>query len=61
MKKSILYYPTIEFQFKDFQWLWTSALLWDKVYRIVPDGYQLQEPRNIQELCSKEQFIFMYG
>lgn len=52
MKKSILYYPTIEFQFKDFQWLWISALLWDKVYRIVPDGYQLQEPRNIQELCS---------
>jgi len=52
MKKDILYYPTIEFQAVDYHWLWMAALLWDKVYRIVPDGYYLHEPRNIQELCS---------
>ncbi len=52
MNKNILYYPNIEFQAVDYPWLWMAALLWDKVYRIVPDGYFLQEPRNIQELCS---------
>lgn len=52
MEKDILYYPTIEFNKDDYEWLWRAALLWDKVYRIVPDGYHLNEPRNIQELCS---------
>lgn len=52
MSKDILYYPTIEFSATDYEWLWRAALLWDKVYRIVPDGYALNEPRNIQELCS---------
>ena len=32
-----LYYPTIEFANKE--WLWNACLLWDKVYRIVPEGY----------------------
>lgn len=27
-------------------------MLWDKVYRIVPDGYNLNEATNIQEICS---------
>ena len=52
MDKNILYYPTIEFNMADYGWLWRAALLWDKIYRIVPDGYSLNEPRNIQELCS---------
>ena len=52
MSKEILYYPTIEFQEYDYNWLWMASLLWDKVYRIVPDGYILHEPRNIQEICS---------
>lgn len=52
VSKEILYYPTIEFQEYDYNWLWMASLLWDKVYRIVPDGYLLHEPRNIQELCS---------
>ncbi len=52
MSKEILYYPTIEFQKYDYEWLWMASLLWDKVYRIVPDGYEMHEPRNIQELCS---------
>jgi len=52
MSKDILYYPTIEFQKYDYKWLWSASLLWDKIYRIVPDGYKLNEPRNIKELCS---------
>lgn len=52
MSNSILYYPTIEFRHKDYQWLWNAALFADKIYRIVPPGYKLNEPRNIRELCS---------
>lgn len=52
MSKSILYYPTIEFKREDYRWLWNASLLWDKIYRIVPPGYKLNEPRNIKELCS---------
>lgn len=52
MSKEILYYPTIEFQDYDYNWLWTASLFWDKIYRIVPDGYILHEPSNIRELCS---------
>jgi hypothetical protein len=52
MSKDILYYPTIEFQVNDYPWLWMASILWDKVYRIVPDGYDLHEPRNIREICS---------
>ncbi len=32
-----LYYPTIEFQNSD--WLYSAALLWDRIYRIVPSSY----------------------
>ncbi len=46
----VLYYPTI--QFEDYEWLWAAALLWDRIYRIVPDGVKLHECRNIQELIS---------
>lgn len=52
MSNSILYYPTIEFRHEDYQWLWNAALFADKIYRIVPPGYELNEPRNIRELCS---------
>ena len=52
MSNSILYYPTIEFRHEDYQWLWNAALFADKIYRIVPPGYKLNEPRNIRELCS---------
>lgn len=55
MSKNILYYPTIEFKSEDYRWLWVSSLLWDRIYRIVPDGYKLNEPRNIQELCSTDE------
>lgn len=34
---SVLYFPTIEFQNED--WVKSSLLFWDKVYRIVPKDY----------------------
>lgn len=44
-----LYYPTIEFQ--DYHWLWSAALVWDRIYRIVPSNYVPDEPRNVKVLC----------
>mgnify|MGYP003303096936 CR=1 FL=1 len=52
MSSSILYYTTIEFKRGDYNWLWNASLFWDKIYRIVPPGYNLNEPTNIKELCS---------
>ena len=49
MNNHVLFYPTIEFQ--DFEWLWRESLLYDRIYRIVPRSYHLNEPRNIRELC----------
>lgn len=46
---SALYYPSIEF--RDFRWLWTAALVWDKVYRIQPDDFTPDEPDNVKALC----------
>jgi hypothetical protein len=37
MRESVLYFPHIEIQNK--QWLKSSLLLWDSVYRIVPQSY----------------------
>ncbi len=34
---SLLYYPTIEFQNRS--WFKSSLTIWDKLYRIVPEGY----------------------
>lgn len=41
----ILYYPSIEFQ--STEWVKSSLLLWDKVYRIVPEGC---EPKDNDEI-----------
>ena len=49
MKKYALYYPTIEFS--DYEWLWRASLLWDRIYRIVPSGYQPDDVSNVRELC----------
>jgi len=43
-----LYFPTIEF--RNPRWLWSAALLWDRIYRIVPEGYSPMESQNIHEL-----------
>ncbi len=50
MSNYTLYYPTIEF--RNSRWLWSAALLWDRIYRIVPEGYEPQDPRNIQVIVS---------
>lgn len=47
---SALYYPRIEFD--DPRWLWTAALVWDKVYRIVPDDYTPEDSDNVKALCA---------
>jgi hypothetical protein len=54
-----LYYPTIEFT--DYEWLWRASLLWDRIYRIVPDGYEPDDPPNIRALAeSREIAIPIY-
>lgn len=52
MNNGILYYPTIEFKDEDYNWLVRASLLWDKIYRIVPEGYQPKDNKKIQALCS---------
>ncbi len=48
MNNYVLYYPSIEF--KDYSWLWSASLLYDRVYRIVPDGIIPNDPPNVQVL-----------
>jgi hypothetical protein len=45
--KDILYYPSIEII--DEGWLKSALLYWDCVYRIVPNGYQPNDNRAVQE------------
>jgi hypothetical protein len=48
-QNSALYYPSIEFANPN--WLWCAALLWDRIYRIVPKGYEPEDSENIKILC----------
>lgn len=41
-----LYYPNIEF--RDYASLWSAALLWDRIYRIVPQGYEPLDCENVR-------------
>jgi hypothetical protein len=50
-----LYYPTIEFSSPS--WLWSAALIWDRVYRIVPNNYKPEDCQNVKELISSSDFI----
>lgn len=34
-----IYYPSINFRYKN--WVLGASLLWDKIYRIVPEGIEL--------------------
>ena len=52
MNKSILYYPTIEFQKEDYKWLVRASLFWDNIYRIVPSGYMPQDDGFVRALSS---------
>ncbi|MCD6440809.1 MAG: hypothetical protein J7L86_03350 [Candidatus Marinimicrobia bacterium] len=49
MSNYALYYPTIEF--RDYSWLWSASLLWDKIYRIVPKDYTPEDPENVRILA----------
>ena len=49
---SILYYPHIEFQNE--AWVKSSLLLWDHVYRIVPDGYSPNDSDEIKALVDED-------
>ncbi len=51
MNNYALYYPTIEFS--DYEWLWNAALLWDRIYRIVPSGYQPKDCENVRVLAEQ--------
>lgn len=55
MDNYTLYYPTIEF--RNPNWVWSAALLWDNIYRIVPKDYSPQDSRNIQELILRSDII----
>lgn len=48
MNNYALYYPTIEFT--NYEWLWCASLLWDRIYRIVPDGYAPEDCENVRRL-----------
>ncbi len=60
MNNGILYYPTIEFKDEDYNWLVRSSLLWDKIYRIVPEGYNPKDNKKIQALCSSGEIGIPY-
>lgn len=46
---SILYFPSIEF--KSDEWIKSSLLYWDKIYRIVPQGYKPRDSVLVQTVC----------
>lgn len=49
---SILYYPRIEFQNE--AWVKSSLLLWDHVYRIVPEDYTPNDSDEIKALIDED-------
>ena len=49
---SILYYPHIEFQNE--AWVKSSLLLWNHVYRIVPEGYVPNDSDDIKALIDED-------
>ena len=49
---SILYYPHIEFQNE--AWVKSRLLLWDHVYRIVPEGYSPNDSDEIKALVDED-------
>ena len=50
-----LYYPTIEF--RDKEWLWNACLLWDKIYRIVPQNYKPCDLSSVQQIITNSDII----
>lgn len=54
-----LYYPFIHF--KDEAWLKLTALYWDKIARIVPEGYQTHDSDTVKQLAEELDFIRNYA
>ncbi len=54
-----LYYPFIHF--KDEAWLKLTVLYWDKMARIVPQGYQLDDSDVVKQLAAELDFIRNYA
>jgi Family of unknown function (DUF6236) len=50
-----LYYPFI--QFRDDSWLKLAALYWDRIGRIVPPGYELQDSDTVLRLQGELGFV----
>jgi len=50
-----LYYPFI--QFRSDSWLKLAALYWNKIGRIVPPGYHLQDSDTVQRLMGELDFV----
>jgi hypothetical protein len=50
-----LYYPFI--QFRNDSWLKLAALYWDRIGRIVPPGYELQDPDTVLRLQGELGFV----
>lgn len=44
---SVLYFPSIEFQSDE--WVKSSLLFWDKIYRIVPPDYAPNDSETVLE------------
>lgn len=51
MKNSVLYYPKVEF--KSHEWLWSALMIWDRVYRIVPEGYEPNDCEVVKAFIEK--------
>lgn len=49
MRDSILYYPHIEIGNE--RWLKSALLIWDNVYRIVPDSYSPKDSDEVKAAC----------
>lgn len=52
LSNAILYYPRIEFQSEE--WVKSSLLLWDNIYRIVPADYVPNDSRTIKEFYDND-------
>jgi len=48
----VLYFPSIEFQTDN--WVKSSLLYWDKIYRIVPENYEPKDSKLILEAQEKD-------
>lgn len=51
MRNSVLYYPKVEFT--THEWVWSALLIWDRIYRIVPEGYEPNDSEIIKEFIKK--------